>query len=106
MLGEQPGRAQTRGLHELRRPNRSGAQDHLPEGLDVDDVAVFEQPHAGGAVLSRGPGTTTLIFVDLVVHQQLQGLGVGVDGEIWSVGDGMQKKASAIDQRRPRRWLT
>ena len=75
----------------MRRPDRSGAQDHLPAGSDIDELAVFEQPHTGGAVLRRGPGAATLIFADQVVHQQPHGLGVGVDGEIRSVGDGMQE---------------
>ena len=91
MLGKQPSRAQTRDLHQMRRANSSGAQDHLPAGSDVDDLAIFEQPQAGDALLRRGPGTATLILVDLVVHQEPQGLGLRVDGEIRSVGDGMQE---------------
>src|SRR3954453_5204644 len=91
MLGKKPGWAQTRSLHEMRRPNRTGTQDHLAAGLDVDDLAILEQPHTGGAALRCDPGTAPLILVDLVVHQQPQGLGVGVDGEILSVGDGMQE---------------
>ncbi len=40
----------------------------------------------------RGPGAVALILVDLVVHQQPQRLGLGVDREIGSVGDGMQER--------------
>jgi len=91
MSGQQTGRAQTRDLHQMRRADGSGAQDHLPAGSDVDDLAAFEQPQAGDAELRRGPGTATLILVDLVVHQKLHGLGLRVDGEIGSVCDGMQE---------------
>src|SRR5689334_18611437 len=42
-------------------------------------------------MLSLGPGAVSLTFADLVVHQQVQGLGVGVDGEIRSMRDGMQE---------------
>src|SRR6202000_1284324 len=74
MLGKQASRAQTRDLHQMRRANSSGAQDPLMAGTDVDDLAAFEQPQADDAALGRRPGTATLIFVDLVVHQQLQSL--------------------------------
>src|ERR1700722_15407710 len=94
MLGKQASRAQTRDLHQMRRANSSGAQDHLPAGSDVDDLATFEQPQAGDALLRRGPGTATLILVDLVVHQKPQGMRLCVDGEIGSVGDGMQESIS------------
>ena len=78
----------------MRRANGSGAQDHLPAGSDVDDLAVLEQPQAGNALLRRGPRPATLILADLVVHQEPQGLCLGVDGEIGSVGNGMQESIS------------
>src|SRR5580692_3015833 len=78
----------------MRRANSSGAEDHLPACSDVDDLAIFEQPQAGDALLRRGPRTTTLILVDLVVHQEPQGLCLCIDGEIGSAGDGMQESIS------------
>ncbi len=44
-----------------------------------------------GTVLRRGPGAATLIVLDLIVHQELERLGVGVHGEIGAVGDGVQE---------------
>src|SRR5262245_56461456 len=76
----------------MRRADGSGAQDHLAAGSDVDDSAVLEQLHASGAVLSRGPGAATLILVDVIIDQQLHCLSVGVDGEVGSMGDGMQER--------------
>ena len=75
----------------MRRANGSGAQDHLAAGSNLENATVFEQSQTGGALLRRGPGTATLIVVDLTVHQEPQGLCLCVDGEIGSVGDGMQK---------------
>ena len=92
MLGEQPRRPQTRDLHEMRRADRTGAQDHLPTGLYVDDVAVLEQADPGGAVGSGGPGTVALIVANVIGQQQLQGLGVGVNGQVGPVGDGVQER--------------
>src|SRR6202012_3490274 len=94
MLSEQASRAETRDLHQMRRANSSGAQDHLPAGSDVDDLATFEQSQAGNAVPRRGPRPATLLLADLVVHQKPQGLCLCVDGEIGSLGDGMQESIS------------
>jgi hypothetical protein len=92
MPGEQPGRARTRDLHEMRRADRSGAQDHFAASTDVDDPVVFQQLHAGGAVRSRGPDTASLILVDLVIHQHTKCLGLGVYREVGAVGDWMQER--------------
>src|ERR1700761_2693406 len=75
----------------MRRSDRSGAEDHLPACPDFDDLATSDEPQAGDPLLRRGPGTATLILLDLVVHHEPQGLRLGVDGEVGSVGDGMQE---------------
>ena len=96
MLGKQGGWAQTRDLHQMRRANSSGAQDHLVAGSDVDDLAASEKPQADDAALGRRPGPATLTqrAVDLVVHQEPQGLRVlrvrrqrpGSAGGRWDAG--------------------
>lgn len=51
-------------------------------------MAIPEQLQAGDAVLRCGRGTAMLILVDLVGHQEPQGLGLHVDGEVRPPGAG------------------
>ena len=79
-------------------------QEGVGEVADALQEVPVVRHHQQGAgpcvevVLDDGEGVDVQIVGGLVqeqdvrvVHQQPQGLGVGVDGEIWSVGDGMQE---------------
>ena len=76
----------------MRCADGPAAEDHLAAGADVDERAVFQQPQAGGAVARGGPRAVTLRRADVVVHQDRDGLGAGVDGEVGPARDRVQER--------------